>query len=129
MRARVLVVLAVVLAGCSETNDPTALITAPASGAARFLPPLPAEALSCLQRTRDAVLALEASNVLASTESNMLVNRLDVVAAQIEKFHTRPGQNVADSFNKEVQKMMDDGRLTADQASGITLAWECLMPV
>ena len=25
--------------------------------------------------------------------------------------------------------MLDDGRLTADQASGITLAFECLMPV
>jgi alpha-tubulin suppressor-like RCC1 family protein len=129
MRARVLVVLAVVLAGCSETNDPTALITAPASGAARFLPPLPAEALSCLQRTRDAVLALEASNVLASTESNMLLNRLDVVISHVERNHARPAQNVADAFNFEVQKMADDGRLTADQASSITLAFECLMPV
>ena len=129
MRSRILVVLAVVLAGCAETHDPTGILAPSASISAKRFPEFPAEALSCLQRTRDAVLALEASNVLASTESNMLVNRLDVVAAQIEKFNTRPGQNVADAFNHEVQKMLDDGRLTADQASGITLAFECLMPV
>jgi alpha-tubulin suppressor-like RCC1 family protein len=75
------------------------------------------------------VHAREGSNVLASTESNMLLNRLDVVIGQVEKSHVRPAQNVADAFNFEVQKMADDGRLTADQASSITLAFECLMPV
>jgi len=129
MRSRILVVLAVVLAACSDPNDPTASLTAPMWAGARRVPPLPAEALSCLQRTRDAVLALGASNVLASTESEMLVHRLDVVESQIEKNHARPAQNVADAFNFEVQKLVEAGELTADQASSITLGFECLMPV
>jgi alpha-tubulin suppressor-like RCC1 family protein len=119
----------VVLAACSETNDSTVFSTSPNMSGARPLPALPAEALSCLQRTRDAVAALAASNVLESTKSNMLLNRLDVVAWQIEKNHARPAQNVADAFNFEVQKLADAGDLTADQASSITLAFECLMPV
>ena len=129
MRSRILVVLAVVLAGCAEPHD-TGMLTAPSGRVGvKRMAPLPAEALTCLERTREAVLALEASSVLASTESNMLTNRLNVVTMQIERTHARPAQNVADAYNLEVQKMVDDGRLTADQASGITLAFECLMPV
>jgi len=129
MRSRILVVLAVVVTACAQEHDPTALMAPAVPIGAKRLPALPAEALSCLQRTRDAVLALAASNVLESTQSNMLVNRLDVVESQIEKFHSRPAQNVEDAFNAEVQRLADAGQLTADQASSITLAFECLMPV
>ncbi|HEU4993433.1 MAG TPA: hypothetical protein VFT29_01365 [Gemmatimonadaceae bacterium] len=130
MRSRIITLLAIVLTtACGELNDPASITGVDGLSGVKTTKPLPAMTMSCLQQTRAAVMTLLFDGVLTEAEVNPLLNRLDVVIRQVERDHERPASNVADSYNYEVQKYVESGRLTAEQASTIMMSFECIAPV
>jgi alpha-tubulin suppressor-like RCC1 family protein len=134
MRSRILTVLVLALvAACTNVfptdNNPQLSGSALTAGGAKQQPPLPTGAISCVQMTREGVVALQTAGVLTDQEATPLLNRLDVVLAQINKDHSLPASNVADAYNDAVERLRTSGRLTDEQAAGITLKWQCLQPV
>jgi alpha-tubulin suppressor-like RCC1 family protein len=133
MRSRIVVALVLTLvAACTNLlpDDNSKLTTAPLTAdGAKQQQPLPVGAISCVQMTLNGVNALQNSGVLTEQEATPLLNRLNVVLAQIYKDHSLPASNVADAYNDAVERLRVSGRLTDAQAAGITLKWECLVPV
>src|SRR5262245_60224478 len=114
MRSRILMLLAIALTACSEITDPSLVSNVDGLSGVKKTTPIPAMAMSCLERTRSQVMNLFFAGTLTEEEANMLLNRIDNVIRQIEKDHQRPASNVADSYNFEIDKLVEWGRLTAE---------------
>src|SRR5262245_17308818 len=67
--------------------------------------------------------------ILTEQEVNMLFNRIDVVIRQVERDHQRPASNVADSYNYEIDKLVEWGWITVEQSLSIRMSFECIAPV
>src|SRR5262245_43967966 len=130
MRSRIITLLAIALTtACSEYSDTSQISGLDGLSEVRKTTPIPAMAMSCLGNTRAAVMQMFYDGTLTEPEVNPLLNRIDNVIRQIEKDHQRPASNVADSYNLEVQKYVESGRLTAEQAATIMMSFECIAPV
>lgn len=129
MRSRIIILLAIALTACTEITDPSSITAVDNLMGVKKTTPMPAMTMSCLEHTRSAVMQLFFQGTLTEEESNMLLNRIDNVIRQVEKDHARPASNVSDSYNQEVQKFVDSGRLTTEQAGTVMMSFECIAPV
>ena len=79
MRSRILTLLAIALTltACSEITDPSLTPNADGLSEVRKTTPIPAMAMSCLERTRSQVMNLFYAGTLTEEEANMLLNRID----------------------------------------------------
>lgn len=130
MRARTVISLAAALvtaAACSDLPD-RSLITAP-SVASAVGDPLPASAAACVERTRDAVIALAGTGAINAGQRNALESKLDAIVSHITNGRATPAWNVLNAYNNAVDALEQSGRITAAQAEAIRLSFECATPV